>query len=345
MITALVVDDELIIRKGIAKIVEQYAGQKLNVLSASNGSEALEILANQSVQMVLTDVRMPRMDGIELCERIYHQYPSIMVIVVSGFDDFSYARKAMHYGVREYMLKPVYPPDMYSVLDKLFKEQSNAGQIVSLSLYETWTDEMEESIWNLNMIRISELLLQLDEHCMKWGGRSEQLAQLLHDSLESIKKRMQKRSFPSQIGMIPQLGIHMPIAEILAMFKAEIFEAVHQLERFRGAKFKDPFVEAKKYIDEHLAEEITLEELAHRIGITPTYFSHLFKKEINETFVQYRTRKRMEKAKELMEVPHFRIIDICQDVGYTDYPHFTKTFKKYYGVSPSEYRKRMGILA
>ena len=103
----------------------------------------------------------------------------------------------------------------------------------------------------------------------------------------------------------------------------------------RKGKLKDPVEEAKQYIETHLAEEVSLEEVAGRIGLNASYFSQLFKQSTQETFVQYRTRRRMEKAKKLLAQPHYRITDISGEVGYADHPHFTKTFKKHTGLLPS----------
>ncbi|WP_231571430.1 helix-turn-helix domain-containing protein [Gordoniibacillus kamchatkensis] len=101
--------------------------------------------------------------------------------------------------------------------------------------------------------------------------------------------------------------------------------------------------EAKAYIDSHLSVEVTLKEVADMVGITPTYFSTLFKKMTGDTFVGYRIHKRMDKARELLSLPHMRTVDIAAEVGYDDYPHFTKTFKKIFGLTPSDYRAKLGI--
>ncbi|WP_284644527.1 response regulator transcription factor [Paenibacillus silviterrae] len=342
MNAVLVVDDEMIIRKGIMKIVEQYPRRTLAVYSASNGVEALEILAGKPVHMVVTDIRMPKMDGISLCEHINKQFPHIQTIVVSGYDDFSYAKQAMRYGVREYLLKPVHPPDLYSLFDKLISEWDLDTKLVSFSMYENWLEELEEVIWRLNIPRIKEMLEEGEEQTKNWSIRTDQLAQLLKDCLEGLKKRLLKRSFQAPINL-PKEWEAMSSAALLSSFNQQVLEMADQLARMRGSKYRDPFEEAKAYIDTHLSEEVTLEEMAQLVGMSTTYFSHLFKKETNETFVQYRIRKRMEHAKALMDIPHYRIIDICQAVGYTDYPHFTKTFKKFTGYSPSEYRRLMGI--
>ncbi|MFS0838000.1 helix-turn-helix domain-containing protein [Paenibacillus sp. 1P03SA] len=116
-----------------------------------------------------------------------------------------------------------------------------------------------------------------------------------------------------------------------------------KLHQQRSGTYKNLLDEVKTYIDTHLAEEITLDEVAEMAGFTPTYFSSMFKKMTNETFVKYRIKKRMEKAQQLLAIPHIRIVDVAAKVGYEDYPHFTKMFKKTTGFSPSEYRQQLGI--
>lgn len=86
-----------------------------------------------------------------------------------------------------------------------------------------------------------------------------------------------------------------------------------------------------------------MDEVAQKLGLNASYFSQLFKKETGETFVKFRIRLRMEKAKELLLRNDIRVIDIPGMIGLNDHPHFTKTFKKYTGQTPSEYRVEMGI--
>lgn len=338
----LVVDDELVIRKGIKKMVEKFPQKKLDVYVASSGLEALRLLDEYHIQLVLTDIRMPKMDGLELAEHISLDYPEVSVVIISGYDDFSYAKKALTFGVREYLLKPVLPEDIFKVLEKLIEEYEESPNQFTLAAYEEWMDRLEEVLWKLEKARLAELLEEWEDLCRHFGKRGVQLAHLLKDCLANIKKRMEKRSFYAQV-KLPEEMENLPFHDMMKAFSQQIIGMAEQLANLRGANLKNPFEEAKMFIDSHLAEEITLEEVAERAGMSSTYFSHLFKKETNETFVQYRIRKRMEKAKELMELPHYRIIDICHEVGYNDYPHFTKTFKKYFGHSPSEYRENLGI--
>jgi two-component system, response regulator YesN len=98
-------------------------------------------------------------------------------------------------------------------------------------------------------------------------------------------------------------------------------------------------MKAKEYIDEHFAEAITLEEAAEHVGLSPYYFSKLFKDRFGITFIDYITEIRIKRAKELMENPDVSVKEVCYTVGYKDPNYFSRVFKKYTGLTPSEYRK------
>ena len=96
---------------------------------------------------------------------------------------------------------------------------------------------------------------------------------------------------------------------------------------------------AKRYIEEHYMENITLEDLGAYLGFNPSYFSTLFKKETGTSFVEYLVKVRMEKTKELLRETDLTIQDICFMVGYNDVRYFRKLFTRTTGLSPKEYRR------
>jgi len=115
----LLADDEEEIRTGISrKIGWASLGFQL-VGEAGNGVEALELAEQLRPDVVLTDIKMPFMDGLELCRRLRMSLPGARLVVFSGFDDFEYARQAMSLGVSEYILKPINAPELIQVLEKL----------------------------------------------------------------------------------------------------------------------------------------------------------------------------------------------------------------------------------
>ncbi|WP_321018067.1 response regulator, partial [Eisenbergiella porci] len=116
MIKAIVVDDEILTREGIsANIPWEKLGYEL-VAVCADGREARDYVQGHEVDVVLTDICMPYMDGLQLSEFLYHEYPQIKIIIFSGYDEFEYAKQALKYQVSEYLLKPVTASELSGVL-------------------------------------------------------------------------------------------------------------------------------------------------------------------------------------------------------------------------------------
>lgn len=122
MKTVLVVEDEKMIRRGICSMIQRCGVPVETVLECGNGVMALDILREQKVDVMFTDIRMPKMDGIELVERMQEFPERPLTVVISGYDDFSYAIQMMRKGVREYMLKPVEREQLTKIMEKMEKE-------------------------------------------------------------------------------------------------------------------------------------------------------------------------------------------------------------------------------
>lgn len=106
-IHVLIADDEFFIRQRLKKIIPweelglTFAGE------AQDGQEVLRLLKEQPIDILILDIKMPRMDGICAANLIHQNYPEVHTVILSGYNDFEYARQALHYGVRDYLLKPV----------------------------------------------------------------------------------------------------------------------------------------------------------------------------------------------------------------------------------------------
>lgn len=118
MIRILIVDDEKLERNGIKFLLKREPGE-YQVLEAENGREALGLLQTEQVDILLSDVKMPYMNGLELSKHVREQYPDLPIIIFSGYNDFSYAREAIRYGVLDYVLKPVDPQEFHKTLEKV----------------------------------------------------------------------------------------------------------------------------------------------------------------------------------------------------------------------------------
>ncbi|MBN7575774.1 response regulator transcription factor [Clostridium beijerinckii] len=125
MYGVLIVDDESIIREGLIEIIcwEEY-GMKI-IGQASNGEEALKIIKSHNPKIVITDIRMPFMNGIELIKAIKLNSMNIRTIVLSGYDDFLYVREAMKYGAENYILKPVDKDELNNTIKEILERIEN----------------------------------------------------------------------------------------------------------------------------------------------------------------------------------------------------------------------------
>ncbi|WP_282941316.1 response regulator [Paenibacillus sp. RC67] len=335
----LIVDDEPMIRAGLMKLIKQY-NQAIQVQAVPNGVEALAEIRKHNPDMVFTDIRMPKMDGLELCREISQMNLHLRTVVISGYGDFTYAQKCLTYGVKEYLLKPVTEVELYPVLDRfLYEEQTHS---ISISAYEEWLEQAEAAIWASDFEVVDRLLARWRGDDLSGRLTTEQLQQTVAEALRVLIKKLNGREL-YQFNLQSPFKTLLNHDEVLERFESELIHLCDQLVQWRGGNQKNVFEEAKAYIDEHITEEISLEAVAEKVGLAPTYFSYYFKKMTNETFVQYRMKKRIEMAKRLLEMPHYKIVDVGMEIGYQNYPHFSKIFKKMTGISPSEYRQLLGI--
>ncbi|MBD5476349.1 MAG: response regulator [Lachnospiraceae bacterium] len=122
MKTVLIVEDEKMIRQGIRTMIQRSGVPVEVIIECNSGDKALEILKNQKVDVMFTDIRMPKMNGIELVQKVQELPEQPIMIAVSGYADFNYAVEMMSMGVREYILKPVERDKIQTIMKKLEQE-------------------------------------------------------------------------------------------------------------------------------------------------------------------------------------------------------------------------------
>ncbi|UJF35703.1 response regulator transcription factor [Paenibacillus hexagrammi] len=150
MFQILIVDDEHIEREGIKRLIHKFK-LPLNVLEAENGEEALDILQAHPVDILFTDIRMPFMDGLELCKRARAQFPDLKMMIFSAYGEFEYAQRAIHYHIFSYLLKPIDVDDFTREFSRVIElcekdqEQEKGQQLLELihspSRREAWLPE------------------------------------------------------------------------------------------------------------------------------------------------------------------------------------------------------------
>lgn len=196
MYSIMIVEDEYLVRQGIASLVnyEQFGMQV--IAQAENGIEAWQKFQENPADILLTDINMPQMNGLELAKLVRDQAPKCHIVFLTGYDDFDYARTAIKLGADDYLLKPFSKDDVEEMLakvqTKLDKERKRA-QIQNL-VDQGQRSELEEAIH----ARLADSELSLKSLAFQLGFSSSYLSVLIKKELGLpfqdylIQERMKK---------------------------------------------------------------------------------------------------------------------------------------------------------
>lgn len=148
--TILIVDDEPKTRQGLKKTLEEWADGKLDVISTDGASEAISILQKREIHILITDISMPEMNGIEMLKRLEElkQYP--VVIIISAYSEFDYAQEAIQLGVLNYLLKPLSKKKLIEAVEKAIdvqkkrEREGKLNKIIDERLVDVKVEEKQE---------------------------------------------------------------------------------------------------------------------------------------------------------------------------------------------------------
>ena len=536
MIKVLIADDELRICELIFRLIDWESLGMSVIAVAHDGRETIKIIKNEMPDIVITDIRMPGYNGVDVI-RIGKEYNSdIQFIIISGYSQFDYAQNAIHYGVSDYLLKPVKAEEltkallriksridknnqMYSQVKKawtleqqnrrLYREQLimeiahgkgfdvltkdmntlneqykyefipgfftivivkadglnfeektessflyekiqqslsfafapvmqemqgtmlDNGTYIFLFNYENEYAEIESQIHRL----LNQMLLQKDVfkklhltiglgkrvNCLAEVGKSYETAYLaikdrilvgtdriiegkekivvqdykdyfLHTvrELENVVENldykrisdiiqewgtalskdkeingyqieqsakalvnsyllsMQKNNYTRDEDdnllkdFMKSIENCISLGEIQELLSGTLEQSLSEHRHKRALSGSKPIRDAKEYIRNNLAGNLTIQEVSEYVGYSSAHFSVRFKQECGITFSDYVMESRIEKSKELLKNTRETIESIAAAVGYSDVKSFTKNFKKYTEVKPSQYRKIYG---
>ncbi len=149
MCNILIVEDEEIVSAGVRRTL-QDAGY-VHVEIRGNGIAALDYVASNPVDIVISDIRMPLMDGLTLIKQVSENFPDIQFIILSGYGEFEYAREAMQYNVHHYLLKPYDRKELTDIIDKM-KAKLKAGRRQSQAADEKGSPIESDNKWIVEMV-------------------------------------------------------------------------------------------------------------------------------------------------------------------------------------------------
>lgn len=132
----LIVDDEEIIRQGIIARLNYLGYSYLTMYSAESGTKALQILEHNIVNIIITDIKMPDMTGLELIQKVQKQWDTIKFVILSGYAEFSYAEQAIRFGVKSYLLKPISNEELHDTIQKILEQIEYENTTKKILQYE-----------------------------------------------------------------------------------------------------------------------------------------------------------------------------------------------------------------
>lgn len=359
MIKVLIVDDESWNRE-LFRSLGQWEALEMEVVGeAADGEEALRQIEAMRPHIVITDMRMPAMDGVQLMGRIRERYADTKVIVVSGYDDFEYARQAIKHRAVDYLLKPIDPQELNNVLNKCREDIRQTlvrtvglnydSRVTALLLpykrlfhtgFKHWDEEGLLAVFrqlhdelaastaltpdSLKQV-IYELRLELEELCQANEVECEAEIRELREGAE-----LQVQGELEAAALLD--AVHRQLCKAY-------LKALRLLQEQRRMRFRLNLDEVQGYIDEHFAKTISLEGIAQAFHVSKEYLSKMFKQRFDCTVNDYIIRQRMNKARKWLADEDMPIKAVAEMVGYEDVTYFYRVFKKHFGIAPGEMRR------
>ncbi|MGI2297486.1 response regulator transcription factor [Paenibacillus sp. GXUN7292] len=358
----LIVDNSPLIRSSLSKQVEDRNDQFLVAGTASNGQLALDWLDQHYADICITDVRMPVMDGIELLRQIRQRYPWMVCIMVSSYDEFSYAKESIQLEAVDYILKPIDPDILHATLlksdAKLQQSRYNAAHKLLLQHLPSHRDLLTkwmDAIKTVQHETMPLLIVDALDTLMQWTqGRHYLLNALSMAWLNLLAEEMKLENLEIALFEGVDRGLGEPLLAIDQVRHYFRLCAVRRLEEgaqsfleMAGNALDQPnrkvIEQMKEFLQQHYKEKINYQQLAASVMLSRNYMSDLFKQETGMTVGSYTVYLRMEEARRLLQSTLLKTYEVAHEVGYEDYIHFAKVYKKHFGYSPMEYRKKLGV--
>jgi two-component system response regulator YesN len=351
MLKAIIVDDETMIKKSLKVIIERTALFEVKE-AFSNGRDALAYMQANAVDLLITDIRMPLMDGLNLISALREAGNDTDVIILTGYGEFEYAQKAIRYGVTDYLLKPIVPEQLQQMLEKIALKQNRQKVVQELRQESLWyCRQMGECLSRLlrdmDGLAIISLLDEVYSYMSQAYGEHLPIYQSFYSDLLAL-------AYNELIIISPDLKevitAPSPLPEEDSMenlrvrVRKQISKWILRMADVRSHGIAHTMKKALAFIQQHIYDEnLTLQSVADELNLSISYTSESIKQSVGMNFTSYVTKLRMERAKGLLADSNCKMYEAAFQCGYVDYAHFTKTFKKYYGYSPKEYRTRLNM--
>jgi two-component system response regulator YesN len=352
----LIADDEKISREGLRDVVDWKRLGLRVVFCAANGREALDYIDKNPVDILITDIRMPKMDGLALLQCLSERAAPPAAIILSGFGDFGYAQSAIKYGVLNYLLKPIRPRELHAALEQAVEKRkaqdSSAPSSEEYAQYQATTrlaahelcDKLGQAVSLADEKTAIALCGELRDLFLS-GGYSSSLYkkyafravyQCVHFGENYLGQDIPYFNDMEPLEKIASAQGYKEIALQLERCLKDLCGYIGEAQRSQKKRLAGEVVTILQH--RYGDPALSVAQLAGELGVTPNYLSALFKRQMGQTFSEYLEDLRMEKAKLLLGDVRYKIYEVAARVGYNDSKHFSKVFKAKFGQAPAGFR-------
>lgn len=356
MYRIIIADDEELIRNGLFYRNDWNAMGFEVVAMLEDGTDVLQLMEKERIDVLLTDICMYQVTGLELARVIQEKYPWVKVVLLSGYREFEYAREAIRCGVYEYLLKPIDYEKLRAIFKKIKQELDQT--VHEEHLLKCFGEEEYDQVLQLIGLVADSVMGEGEENWRVYARLKPILRDAPAEIRDIVVKRMLKILQSKLYQKAPVLAESfakklkgVQIIENAEMFDSDLVPLFRQLNdelisqnMISPAKSEGNLYiqKARGYISNHLGENFTYKDVAEFVHLSPRHFIRLFRSETGVTFSDYVFQTRMEGAIRLLEETKILPEDVGQAVGYHDEKYFQQLFKRYTGCLLSEYRRILG---
>jgi two-component system, response regulator YesN len=350
----VILDDEPWSRE-VVKSLADWERLGLEVVGeADDGDAGLALIRSVDPQIVITDMRMPGMNGPELLSAISSELPEVRIVVMSGYDDFPYLRGALLSRAEDYLLKPIDPDELNRTLEKCVLALRSPGdrRPASMRTPIVFADAGVLEAYVDHRRRVFAFLLELDDEAIRTTLKQlrkflesapgvsldEELAnRVAHDFLLMLEEFMVRNGMTVDPSIIrPRALGELSGAEPLEAI-ARVFDTViGEMKQRRGGPDRLDLAEVKAHIDAYYRDPLSLHSVARLFLVSKEHLSRVFRRQYGTTVNDYITGRRMQAAHELLTAGDLEIKEIALLVGYNDLAYFYRVFKKQFGMPPGK---------
>ena len=384
----LLIDDEPIILNGLKSAVNWKAYGIDEILLAGDGRTALDMARNGNIKLIITDIMMPEMDGLEFLHQLRTFNWETRVIILSGYDLFAYAQSAIRYGASEYLLKPVSNEELEEAVSHVLNQEIPKPKAIKETLNRECIRDMYFGrqdnhagyppmppcafICAIKLKRNDSLpgyiaswlpAIQsgiLPNRTIVFDEDSSSVLLFCPIPSREMYYEEVERTYDK---IILALGLDENSVIMLAGSPCSTPDEVHRthqqfevIERvckktrgiiyaYDDSALSDMRIEIRNailYIRYNYAQNITLNDLAEIVQLSPNYLSQTFKQECGENISAFLTRTRIERAAIMLRAGQKYVYQAAAEVGYHDVVYFSKLFFKIMNCTPQQYIRKSG---